>query len=94
MILESLRISFDFSEDEKPIEGFVGQVGLVALVAIGIWLNKSVAERAKVTKTARGRRNTNGVYLQGYEITTNRWRIDHTDMTFLDSQQVFMGTDK
>jgi hypothetical protein len=62
VILESLRISFDFSEDEKPIEGFVGQLGLIALVATGIWLNKNVAENAKVTRTAPVRRNIDGVY--------------------------------
>jgi hypothetical protein len=94
VILESLRISFDFSEDEKPIEGFVGQLGLVALVAIGIWLNKSVAESAKVTKTAPVRRIINEVYRQGTEITTTRWRTDHTNSTFLDREKVFMGTDK
>jgi hypothetical protein len=78
VILESLRISFDFSEDEKPIEGFVGQLGLVALVATGIWLNKSVADSAEIARTAPGRRNMNEFYGSGNEITTNRWRIDHT----------------
>jgi hypothetical protein len=33
---DSLRISVNLSDDENPIEGLVGQLGLAALVAVGV----------------------------------------------------------
>jgi hypothetical protein len=54
---DSLRISVNLSDDENPIEGLVGQLGLIALVAAGVWLSESAANNVEITRNAPVRRN-------------------------------------
>jgi hypothetical protein len=58
---DSLRISLSLSEEENPIEGLEGQLGLAALVAAGVWLSKSVATIVGTTRNIPVRLNMRGV---------------------------------
>ena len=54
---DSLRISVSRSEDENPIEGLVGQLGLSALVAKGVRQIKSAEASVEIRRNALVRRN-------------------------------------